>query len=410
VDRRGEKPLNRSPVAASEGTPGRSSPDIHGHLPALDGLRGVAILLVLFHHFNILHPAGAAERAAINLMDLGKHGVDLFFVLSGFLITGILIDTRGRPGYLVSFFSRRVLRIIPLYYLVLTFLLVAWPWILARDPGSLPSAMRWSAESADGAWYYLFASNILFAIRESFGLQGLDVTWSLAIEEQFYLLWAILVGFLRGRALLVACALFVVAGPIVRAMIGFTGGTWLDAYLLTPGRLDALALGGLLAGLYRMPEIVSRERLQKLAAWVAAVSASALLLLQLGHWLNGFTAPGVILGLTFVAGLAAGGLVLCLETPSSSRLSRLVNSRALRFFGRYSYGIYLLHMPIRNVLRKVLDPENRYLVQSGPALFGSQLLFALIVTLAVSLAAWLIWHVFERPFLSLKRFVPRPQA
>lgn len=410
MDRRGIKALNRSPVAPIDGTDGTAAPDIHGHLPALDGLRGVAILMVLLHHFNILHPAGAVERAVINLLDLGKHGVDLFFVLSGFLITGILIDTRGRPGYLVSFFSRRILRIVPLYYLVLTFLLVVWPWILARDSATLPSAMRWSAESADGAWYYLFGSNILFATREAFGLQGLDVTWSLAIEEQFYLLWAVLVGFLRGRALLVACALFVAAGPIFRAMIGFSGGSWLDAYLLTPGRLDAMALGGLLAGLYRAPEIVSRERLRGLAAWVAAGSASGLLLLQLGHWLNGFTAPGVILGLTLVAGLAAGGLVLSVEAPAASRWGRIITNRTLRFFGRYSFGIYLLHMPIRNVLRKLVDPENRYLAQSGPALFGSQLLFAMIVTLAVSLAAWLIWHAFERPFLSLKRFVPRPQA
>ncbi|MDZ4805015.1 MAG: acyltransferase [Candidatus Eisenbacteria bacterium] len=409
MDCRRNTALNRSPVAASDGEPGAGSSDIHGHLPALDGLRGVAILLVLFHHFNILHPAGTVERAVINFLDLGKHGVDLFFVLSGFLITGILIDTRGRPGYLTSFFGRRVLRIVPLYYLVLTFLLVAWPAILASDPGNIGQAMRWSAEGADAAWYYLFASNILFSIREGFGLQGLDVTWSLAIEEQFYLLWAVLVGLLRGRALLVASATVVLASPIIRAAIGFSNGSWLDAYLLTPGRLDALALGGLLAGLYRAPDLVPRHRLRKAAAWLAAGSASGLVLMQLGQWLNGFTAPGVILGLTFVGGLAAGGLAICIEAPASSRLARIVTSRPLRFFGRYSYGMYLLHMPIRNALRKFLDPVSRYLDLSGPALFGNQLLFLAIAIGAVSLAAWLLWHAWERPFLSLKRFVPRPQ-
>ncbi|TPW09503.1 MAG: hypothetical protein FD129_2185, partial [bacterium] len=208
-----------------------------------------------------------------------------------------------------------------------------------------------------------------------------------------------------------ACALFVLAGPIVRAIVGLSGGgTWLDAYLLTPGRLDALALGGLLAGLYRAPEVVSRARLKNIAGWVAAATASGLMLLQLGHWLNGFTLPGVVLGLSLVAGLSAGGLALCIEAPATSPLARMAGSRFLRFFGRYSYGIYLLHQPIQYGLRKLMDPHNRHLTMSGISLFSWQLLFGVVALGVVTLAALVTWHLWEQPFLSLKRFVPRPQG
>ncbi|HEX7878877.1 MAG TPA: acyltransferase, partial [Candidatus Eisenbacteria bacterium] len=260
MDRRGDEPL-KEPAG-----------DVH--VPALDGLRGLAILLVLAHHFNILNPAGPAERNLILLLDLGKHGVDLFFVLSGFLITGILLDTRGRPGWLGSFFARRALRIVPLYYALLTALLVVQPLLLARNPATLSASMRWSAEAADAPWYWLFTSNILFAIREGFGLHGLDVTWSLAIEEQFYLAWAFLVMFLDRRAMIVACTALIVLCPVIRLAIGLTGDSWLDAYLLTPGRLDALAMGSLLAALYRAPDESMRRRLPHLAGWVAAVAIS----------------------------------------------------------------------------------------------------------------------------------------
>jgi len=396
MDRRGHEPLREPPPA--------------GHVPALDGLRGLAILLVLAHHFNILNPAGPAERSLILLFDLGKHGVDLFFVLSGFLITGILLDTRGRPGWLGSFFARRALRIVPLYYALLVALLLVQPLWLARDPATLSASMRWSAEAADGPWYWLFASNILFAIREGFGLQGLDVTWSLAIEEQFYLAWAFLVLFLDRRAMIVACAALIAAGPLVRLVIGLTGGSWLDAYLLTPGRLDALAMGSLLAALYRSPDGAMRRRLPHLAGWVAAVAVSGLLFIQLGRGLNGFTLPGVVIGLTLVGALSAALLAATVELPPTSRWHGIIAHPVLRFFGRYSYGMYLLHMPVRNVVRGWLFPHTPHLTTAGALLFGQQALFALVATVVLCLVAVLVYHAWERPFLSLKRFVPRPQA
>jgi peptidoglycan/LPS O-acetylase OafA/YrhL len=387
-------------------SPSPRTPDLHGHLPVLDGLRGLAILLVLVHHFNILHPAGPLERELIRLFDLGKHGVDLFFVLSGFLITGLLLDAKGSPGYFRNFYARRTLRIFPLYYATLAFFLLVLPAWYGRETATLPLAMRWGLEADIWPWYFGYASNIQFALREGFGPAGLDITWSLAIEEQFYLLWAPLVFFVPARVLPWVCAALMALGPIVRAAIGAGGGTWLDAYLLTPGRLDALAAGGFLAAWLRRPA-PDVPRVLRTAAWVLAGAGALLAFLHVGAWLNGFTAPGVTLGLSAVALVSAAGLVLLLHAPAAHPLSRIFESRVLALFGRYSYGLYLVNIPVRDLLRRHVFPADAAASLSGAALLAHQALVLVATTLAALAAAWLVRRLIEEPFLKLKRFFPR---
>ena len=157
------------------------------YTPALDGLRGIAIILVLLHHLTIYRPTRGIDEWIATVPLVGWSGVDLFFVLSGFLITGILIDARGSKRYFTSFYARRTLRIFPLYYLVVFVALILVPLsqTLHRvlvgpypDPPHLP--------------YWLYYTN--FSIAERGLVHGwLDIAWSLAIEEQFYIVWAVLV-------------------------------------------------------------------------------------------------------------------------------------------------------------------------------------------------------------------------
>jgi peptidoglycan/LPS O-acetylase OafA/YrhL len=141
----------------------------------------------MFFHMTMVPPIGTLAVAWTNLCEHGALGVDVFFVLSGFLITGILLDTLARPHYFRNFYARRVLRIFPLYYAVLGFAFLILPRIAPS------TAVRYAAVNREAIWYWLHLSNFAIARRGSFVHGILDVSWSLAIEEQFYLLWPALV-------------------------------------------------------------------------------------------------------------------------------------------------------------------------------------------------------------------------
>jgi peptidoglycan/LPS O-acetylase OafA/YrhL len=160
-------------------------------MPSLDGLRGLAIGGVLASHFLDRWPLSTgADRAFLAVVGLGWSGVDLFFVLSGLLITGILVDTLGAPRWWRSFLARRTLRIFPLYYLALAIFWVAGPAAGLIDPWTL---RRW------GWWYWSYLGNWAFAAGQT--IPSLTHLWSLAVEEQFYLFWPLLVWLARGRRL-----------------------------------------------------------------------------------------------------------------------------------------------------------------------------------------------------------------
>ena len=189
---------------------------LRGHLVALDGVRGLAILMVLLVHFVAnMQPTTQVERTIVLVTGYGNYGVDLFFVLSGFLITGILYDGRNKPHYFRNFYMRRLLRIFPLYYGVLAFVFFLAPLIpLLRGP-----TLDYLVENQ--AWAWLYAVNIHVAKHGEWSLSYINHFWSLAIEEHFYLFWPLVVFMLAGRPrLLIAASLGLSLGAMVARLTG----------------------------------------------------------------------------------------------------------------------------------------------------------------------------------------------
>jgi peptidoglycan/LPS O-acetylase OafA/YrhL len=368
---------------------------------ALDGLRGLAILLVFVTHAVALplHPASRLDQAVRTWAHAGWTGADLFFVISGFLITGILLDARGRPRWLRNFFVRRALRIFPLYFGALA-VVIGLATILHAT--SAPLVLL----RANQAWYWTYTVNILGALTHGQGTPPYGGhAWSLSIEEQFYLLWPFVVWRVPRRRLLT-----VVVGVMLAGLAFRTWLVWHDpvgnanaAFLATPGRLDGLMVGSALAVLSR-----GAGGLASIEAAARPVLASAVfLLLWLGIVRHGFeNAPrDPVMAIASYPLVALGWgalLVLALRAPNG-RLARALGAPALARWGKYSYGVYLLHLPLVGLLMSYLPLYG----QQAPLLAGSRT--PIIVVLAAGLAfvsywlAALSYHAYERRFLALKR-------
>src|SRR5215470_6104122 len=216
-----------------------------GHLPGLDGVRGLAILLVLAVHFvGNATPVTWGERLAVKLGNYGVLGVDLFFVLSGFLITGLLLDSKGDPHYFRNFYARRTLRIFPLYYFVLALLFIVIPAAVTIPP-ALEEARRHQA------WLWTYTTNFFIAAKASWALSYVSHFWSLAIEEHFYLLWPLVVFSFRRQTLERICIAVIVAALALRIGLLLGGVSELSVSVLTPCRIDTLCVGALLAAVAR---------------------------------------------------------------------------------------------------------------------------------------------------------------
>lgn len=352
-------------------------------LPTLDGLRGIAILLVLVLHFTMY--GGAAPAAGLDLLVFrvavaGWIGVDLFFVLSGFLITGILFDAKGEEGYFRTFYLRRLLRIAPLYYGALAVFLVFLPAIWPGHQG-----LAWLR--GESLWYWTYLLNFRIAAEGWPDFGALGHFWSLAVEEQFYLLWPVAVFLLRRRPLMALCAACMALAVATRLALHLAGNPP-AAFVLAPARLDALAAGAFLALLVRGPGgLAAAVRWAKPAALAGGTG-----LLGLFVWKRGLpsedpavsVAGQLLLALFFAA-------VLALALPES-RGGRWLAAPFLVFFGRYSYGLYVIHHPLL-----FLKPEGL----SYSRLPGWLLFVAAGIAVSVALSL-LSWHLWEKPFLDLK--------
>ena len=370
-------------------TPG-TEPENRAYFPALDGLRALAFLLVFAQHY--LH------------MPWGWTGVDLFFVLSGFLITGILFDTRYKPHRIRNFYVRRTLRIFPLYYglfaiLLLTTPFVGWrwspPWL--AWPLYVGNYLRFLHPYVLGSPWQRVADAQLVG---SGAILYMGHLWSLCVEEQFYLLWPWVVFFVRSRRVLLwICGTAVVVGPLLRIFAQHTASQdMLGAELLyraTPFRIDALLLGGLLALWYRGAEREWLLRVAHLLFWICtAIAAVYLGLANSLHWT--FDVPWRLTwGLSFID-LYAGVMLLVAVQPGSV-VYRVFHPAPLRWLGRMTYGAYIFHDIYHGVLFDWLRPHTNPHRPEQLLYLGSAAAFAVSVLLA-----WLSYRFFETPFLSLK--------
>ena len=400
--------VDRSPISDIEErvTPGipaskNASPplDLHGHLPVLDGVRGLAILMVLLFHFvgNTL-PTTGIERVIVGVVNYGSYGVELFFVLSGFLITGILYDARDRPHYFRNFYMRRTLRIFPLYYGVLIFVFFVAPLVPLIRGATLDHLVDRQA------WAWLYAVNIYIAREGTWAFSYLDHLWSLAVEEHFYLFWPLVVGLLayRPRILITVSLAIALSAMLARLTGSMMGLSWWTTYVLSPFRLDGLALGAFMAVALRQPAGVTR--LERALPWVAVVASGLLALTFV--WTRTFPGQGLDLVLpvraAFVQILLACLLLWALVAPERSMTSRFFRSRSLIFLGTYSYGLYIYHHFISYYLT-----VNRSELQLADWLgsHGAAVALQAGLGMAVSLCvAYASYHLVEKRILGLKRF------
>ena len=397
-----------------------AQPDRAHHHVALDGLRGVAILLVMLFHAQVPFlkecdgPFVAVDRAWIAFCRAGWCGVDLFFVLSGFLITGILLDARPARGagtvaqYFTSFYARRTLRIFPLHYALLALFFLVVPALPHAGSGVIAREIGEYAQIApDQWWFWAYLGNFYFASHGFAGHGIPDVLWSLAIEEQFYLAWPVVVLLLPRRPLAWTCIALVIGSAAFRAVLSSRGAEPTAIFLLTPGRLDGLAVGALVAVAVR--DSRGFERLHGIGLSMVVLGALPLAWIFASEGtLDEYSRPVQAFGFTALASLGGGLVALVCARPGAG-LASLLASRPLRVLGKYAYALYLFHLSIQPFIR-----AGGLRAESVPTVLGSHLPGLLAFDFALvgcSLgAAWLSWNLFERHFLRLKDRFPMPSG
>lgn len=365
-----------------------------GHQLGLDGIRGLAVLLVMIVHFigNVAAET-PLQKLVVKAATYGWIGVDLFFVLSGFLITGILLESKNSSHYFANFYARRTLRIFPLYYFVLICLFLVLPRLITPSP--LLEAAR-----QHQIWLWTYTSNFYTAWTGSWAsLNYVAHFWSLAIEEQFYLVWPVVVFSTASQTLRRICIATIISALLLRIALVTLGVSELSISVLTPCRVDALCVGAYLAIRTREPGVLTHWRHK--SGYAALVLGIVLLGVMVGATLAGPAELALRQLRGSVIALLFGALILVALRPSSSLIARPFHSRTLVFFGKYSYGLYVYHgiltwyfidINFDEYLRNVLS--SPWLVMAARMLIGASV---------STLVAVLSFHLIEQRFLALKR-------
>ncbi len=350
---------------------------------ALDGLRGIAILGVIITHLytapDLLYPW------LQNIVWFGGHGVDLFFVLSGFLIGGILLDHPFSRKKIICFFIRRFFRIVPLYGITI-FILVG----LILDFPEL--AAPWWA-------YMTFTANITHVWQADTTWYPLSVIWSLCVEEQFYLLAPFIVGYIKRAHLLKILCITILFSWLLRYVLFMWGGEYaLGAiHFLTPCRADAFSAGILVATMIRdeqfnlYKDIIGLHWNKFFGGCLILVSIYVYLDPTLGNIYS------VLFGYSAVIMLSTL-LIIGVVSVRPKWLILIMENASLRSLGKLSYFIYLWHLAIAYILGKILNPFN-----IEPSNVSMYLLSPLVITILTWFAAWLSWRCFEYPLIKIGR-------
>jgi peptidoglycan/LPS O-acetylase OafA/YrhL len=382
--------------------------------PALEGIRGCAVLLVLMFHFLTgVDPDRGLRAIVFKIASAGWIGVDLFFVLSGYLITSILIRSKSSPRYFRNFYSRRVRRIFPLYYGVLAIMLLILPvFQVLRTPAVL-GVLR------EQWFFWAYASNFMPRSADADWL-NLGHFWSLAIEEQFYLCWPAIVRWSDRAGAMRAAACGMVLSILLRLVLQLAANNnpslsearhW--AFAWTPCRLDSLAVGALIALL--SVDQAGRRWVERVArpVGIAAIPAMAWMIWR-GRMTNALGAPRspadfalVVLIYSFLA-VGFGTLIVEATRARPSWLARGLAFRPFRFLGKYSYGIYVFQGVLAPVLFSWM-PRSRLTAMVGSSDLAAYAFFVIsaLPILAVSVVSW---HGYERRFLTVANGATTPPA
>jgi peptidoglycan/LPS O-acetylase OafA/YrhL len=362
------------------------------HLPGLDGVRAIAVLMVLLHHslYQSSHKT-LAQNILRHITGQGWVGVDLFFVLSGFLITGILMDVRVREGALRNFSVRRMLRIVPVYVTFLLFCL----WV-APAAGILTAAEAAQLHETQ-LWYWTYSVNLLIA-SHSWSVASFPVVhlWSLAVEEQFYLLWPLAALSLSARALKRAAIGCILAAELCRIFAVMHGWGGQFNYVMLPARMDSLAAGALLACAFRDPLLWARVLRARRATTVISLIVLAVIIGFKHTIANQDPLEQLI---AFPALVALASVVVATAVGSVGWLTNNV----LRLIGKISYGMYVWHVLVIRVISNLLPPPE---LESSHALWFDYGILVFGTLIGSLLVAALSWYVIESPILRLKRLVP----
>jgi peptidoglycan/LPS O-acetylase OafA/YrhL len=364
-------------------------------LPELDGLRGLAILFVVVFHY--ISQEGTTPPATVahflqRFVILGWSGVDLFFVLSGFLIGGILMDARASAAYYRTFYARRFFRIVPIYYLWITTYVImvgfAGAKIQALSNSGVAPPLGLPVYS-----HYLFLQNFLAGGFPQLAGAWFGHLWSLAVEEQFYLIAPIVVRLVSPRRLPYLLAAVIALAPVFRTFIWLaTRASSPLVGALMPSRADALAVGMLLAALWRRERLTTwlRNNLGKLYGVGGILSLGVL---SLWIWAPNSRTLGVeIPGFTCLAFFYACLLLISL-LHSNGPLGTLMRTAGLRELGKVSYCVYIIHLVVNVGCHAVV-------LHKAPQISTAKGAVVTLLAAGVTyLAAKISWFLIEQPSL-----------
>ena len=351
------------------------------YMAQLDGLRALAVLAVLWTHY-------LPQEYWLFGVYWGGYGVRLFFVLSGFLITTILLHCRrsvhqGQQRWSVvlrRFYYRRFLRLCPLYYATL----------------AVTALLNIAPVRETLAWHLSYLSNVYFALRGAFHGPVAHL-WSLAVEEQFYLVWPWLIFFVPERWLLATFCLCIGAAPLFRLLGTLVGLNPVALWVLTPSFLDMLCLGALLAYL-RTPQAAPSGTEKTIRTIFLVTGVPLTVVCQLAPHIGANSGSVALVGDT-AKGLVFAWLVATAAEGFPGVVGKILASPPLVYLGKISYGIYLLHPFMATLALTILHAW-------GLANAPSDLALAVVATVATLLVATASWQVFEKPLNDLKRFFP----
>lgn len=363
------------------------------YMPGLDGLRFLSFAFVFFFHaleHGKTTQVSASMLGSLKIFEVGWIGVDIFFVLSGFLITAGLLRSRSEPRYFVNFYIKRAYRIFPLYYAVCLGAFVLLPVVAVET-------MIDSAELQRHGWlFFLHLQNWWMSFP---GTDGTFLThfWSLAVEEQFYLLWPLCIAWMpSGKRGIAICASLVAAVLTLRCVLWYTFGHPIHQLLhfSTLTRIDTLVIGSILAMLVANDRRFSDFNYVRVRACLLIATSVAFIALV---WPNHPNWPTQTVGFTLI-GLGAAGLVMLLRLPQGD--NSILAFGPLPYLGKISYGLYVYHWPclyFTGVAFKRFE-------LTGTAYFCVYLLATFAVTVVISAASY---HWFEKQFLNRKNRVTR---